>query len=131
MTDDHLTVNKIESKINENGLKEIVSPNKILAESLINQIKDIHNFPDYNSFTVSSIVAQRMQENISEVDWSMKNSLLYKSKLGQLVRNLERDYNINAKKTEIADAQERIKFHPEAILERLRDRWYNYKHIRT
>ena len=121
LIDDRLAINKIEFIINENGLKEIVSPNKSLAETLIKQIKDIHNFLDYKSFTD---IINASPENAGKTFLKLigyENFSAIQDKLVSLVRNLERDFNINAKKYEIDGAQERIKISSETILERFKD----------
>jgi DNA repair exonuclease SbcCD ATPase subunit len=121
LEDDNLIVNTIEFKIDDTGLKEITSPNKIQAEALINQISDIHNFLDYHSFTdIINTSPENAGKTFLKLIGYEKFSTI-QDKLGTLARNIERDYNINTKKIEIKDAQERIKISRETISERLLD----------
>lgn len=121
LEDDKLIANKIEFKIDTNGHKEIVSPNKPLAELLINQIMDIHNFLDYNSFTD---IINNSPENAGKTFLRLigyEKFSIIQDKLGKLARNIERDFNINSKKNEINDSQKRIDISIETIVERLSD----------
>jgi DNA repair exonuclease SbcCD ATPase subunit len=120
LVDDNSIVNSIEFKVNENGVKEIVS-DKISAESLINQIKDVFNFLDYKSFTdIINTSPENAGKTFLKLIGYEKFSTV-QDKLGSLVRNIERDYNISAKRTEIDNAQARIKISYDTILERLKE----------
>ncbi len=123
LQDEKKNENTIKFKIDNNGKKEIISPNKTDIEAIIENIKDIHNFLDYNAF------ADIIYSNQEDAGKTFLKLIGYESfsviqdKLTKLTRtqNLTNDYKIQAKKDELNDNNEIISLSKETIFENLKE----------
>ncbi len=136
LCDNNGAENTINIKIDNQGGKEVVSSNKLVIEAIIEDIKDIHNFLDYNAF------ADIIYSNPKDAGKIFLKLIGYEEfseiqdSLDTLARtqNLTRDYKIEADKNEVRGNREKIVSLKETILENtvdvgLRNKTVNIKAI--
>ena len=109
MEDEDGNLNPVEFKINNNGGKELLSTNPDLL-SLLSEIKDIHNFLDYNAF---ADIIYSNQENAGKTFLKLigyESFSELQEKLSSLSRtqNLSRDFSVEAKRGETVSNNEKI-----------------------
>ncbi|MGV8155257.1 MAG: hypothetical protein ACLKAO_13315 [Alkaliphilus sp.] len=121
LEDDSGNINPIEFKINSNGGKELISTQPHLP-ALLTEIKDIHNFLDYNAFTD---IIYSNQENAGKIFLKLigyESFSELQEKLTTLSRtqNLSRDFQVEAKKEELRSNKEKIDTLKDIILENIK-----------
>jgi len=127
--------NLIEFKINDSGSKELVSTHTTI-KTLLENIKDIHNFLDYNAF---ADIIYSNQENTGKIFLKLigyESFSEIQEKLSKLARtqNLSRDFNIEGKKEESSNNSEKILSLKDTIFDSLKNiglknKKYNLKTI--
>lgn len=121
LEDNNGNLNTVEFKINNNGDKELISTEPHLP-ALLEGIKDIHNFLDYNAF---ADIIYSNQEDAGKIFLKLigyESFSELQEKLSSLSRNqnLNRDFQIEVKKEELKDNKEKIDTLKDVILENIK-----------
>ncbi|MEK0336726.1 MAG: AAA family ATPase, partial [Nitrosopumilus sp.] len=123
LVDDSDSIHNIEFHIDDKGNKRIVSGNKDAVESIIEDIRDNHNFLDYNTFTD---IINNSSENAGKTFLRLigyEHFSIVQEKLAKLSRtqNLEGDFQVKAKRQEIESGKERIEHAKTEVFEKLKE----------
>jgi DNA repair exonuclease SbcCD ATPase subunit len=119
--DDSGNLNLVEFKIDNNGDKELISTNPDLP-SILENIKDIHNFLDYNAF--ANIIYSNQEDAgklfLRLIGYESFSELQEKLTSLSRTQNLSRDFQVEAKKEELESNKEKIDTLKDLIIENIK-----------